>query len=92
MIYDLYIQGVSASKLGTADPLTSKTLCLHLPALLPVAHWDLDISPLVQAAALAGLGESIRYTVHVLYFCVNTSLFYSICRHVVLRKWPSTDL
>lgn len=48
--------GISASRLGSADPLTSKTLCLHLPALLPPVHWDLEISPLVQSAALAGLG------------------------------------
>ena len=48
--------GISASKLGSADSRISKTLCLHLPSLLPSRHWDIDISPLVQTAALAGLG------------------------------------
>jgi hypothetical protein len=48
--------GLAASKLGTADTLLSKTLCLHLPALLPPRHWDIEISPVVQTAALIGLG------------------------------------
>ena len=48
--------GLSATKLGTADPLVSRTLCLHLPTLLAPSHWDLDVSPTLQAAALAGLG------------------------------------
>jgi anaphase-promoting complex subunit 1 len=38
------------------DPLLSKTLCLHIPALLPPQHWDIDIPPLVQCSALVGLG------------------------------------
>lgn len=48
--------GLAASKRGTADSRISKTLCLHLPALLPPRHWDIEISPLVQTASLAGLG------------------------------------
>ena len=48
--------GAAASKLGSADGLLSKTLSLHLPALLPPQHWDIEISPLVQSAALVGLG------------------------------------
>jgi anaphase-promoting complex subunit 1 len=48
--------GVAASKIGTADPLLSKTLCLHLPSLLPAQHWDIEISPMVQCAAIIGLG------------------------------------
>jgi anaphase-promoting complex subunit 1 len=48
--------GIAASRFGTGDPLTSKTLCLHIPALLPSLHWDLEISPIVQSAAFAGLG------------------------------------
>ena len=39
--------GLAASRLGSADPLLSKTLCLHIPALLPAQHWDIDISPQV---------------------------------------------
>ena len=48
--------GLAASKRGTADSRISKTLCLHLPALLPARHWDIEISPLVQTASLVGLG------------------------------------
>ena len=50
------LMGVSASKIGTADALLSKTLCLHLPTLLPAQHWDIEISPLTQCSALIGLG------------------------------------
>ena len=31
-------------------------LCLHLPGLLPPRHADVEISSIVQTAALAGLG------------------------------------
>jgi anaphase-promoting complex subunit 1 len=48
--------GCAASHHSTADPFISKTLCLHLPALLPPRHADIDISATVQAAALTGLG------------------------------------
>jgi anaphase-promoting complex subunit 1 len=48
--------GSAASKLGTADALASRTICLHLPPLLPPQHWDIDISPQVQTAALVSLG------------------------------------
>ena len=48
--------GLPASRLGTADPLLSKTLCLHVPSLLPHQHWDIEILPQVQTAALVGLG------------------------------------
>lgn len=41
-------------RISSADPLQSKTLCLHLPALLPPQHWDIEISPLVQTASLIG--------------------------------------
>lgn len=48
--------GLPSSRLGTADPLLSKTLCLHVPSLLPPQHWDIEILPQVQTAALIGLG------------------------------------
>jgi anaphase-promoting complex subunit 1 len=48
--------GIAASKMSSADALISKTLCLHLPTLLPVQHWDIEISPMTQSAALVGLG------------------------------------
>jgi hypothetical protein len=31
--------GCAASKIGSVDPLLSKTLCLHIPALLPPQVW-----------------------------------------------------
>eukprot|EP01035_Chromulina_nebulosa_P017285 gene17285-22821_t len=48
--------GCSASKFGSGDALLSKTLCLHLPALLPAKHSDIEISPNVQGSALVGIG------------------------------------
>ena len=48
--------GLPASKLGSADPILSKTLCLHLPSLLPIRNLDIEISPLIQTSALSGLG------------------------------------
>jgi anaphase-promoting complex subunit 1 len=48
--------GLAASKIGTAEVNMSKTLCLHIPALLPPEHWDIVITPQVQTAALTGLG------------------------------------
>ena len=48
--------GSAASKLGTADPRLSKTISLHMPALLPSQHGDMDISPTVQTAAFTSLG------------------------------------
>jgi anaphase-promoting complex subunit 1 len=48
--------GVATSKIGSADSVFSKTLCLHLPPLLPAQHCDIEISPIVQCAALIGLG------------------------------------
>lgn len=48
--------GCATSKLGTADAVLSKTISLHLPTLLPANHNDIEISPLVQAAALVSLG------------------------------------
>lgn len=48
--------GTAASKIGSADPLLSKTISLHMPALLPAQHGEIEISPSVQAAALVSLG------------------------------------
>jgi anaphase-promoting complex subunit 1 len=48
--------GLAACALGSADVSTSKLLRLHVPAVLPVALSDIDVSPLVQGTALAGLG------------------------------------
>ena len=67
--------GLAASKIGTADPLVSRMLCIHLPSLLfpttgsgasfsyaSYQAWSQGgnlaqmVSPLVQTAALTGLG------------------------------------
>ena len=48
--------GIAASKIGSGDRFVSRTLCLHLPALLPPMHSELEISTVVQAAAVTGLG------------------------------------
>lgn len=48
--------GIAASKMSSCDPIFSRTLCLHLPALLPPLHCDLEISSVVQSAALSAMG------------------------------------
>ena len=55
--------GISASKMGSRDVLFSRTLCLHMPSLLPAVPTssnslvsELEISPMIQAAAFAGFG------------------------------------
>lgn len=57
--------GLSATKVGSCDASFSRTLSLHMPSLLPGGDADsslsgglneVEISPLVQAAALAGFG------------------------------------
>ncbi|CAM9144410.1 unnamed protein product, partial [Phaeothamnion confervicola] len=52
--------GMAASKAGTADHACSKTLCLHLPALLPAPFAEMDVSSVAQMAALAGAGLLYR--------------------------------
>ena len=47
--------GLSASRIGKIDESISKTLCLHIPYLLP-PNYDVEISLLVQTAALIGIG------------------------------------
>ena len=50
--------GLGASHLGTSDIFISKTICLHIPSLLPPGHGasDLDIPILTQTAAITALG------------------------------------
>jgi anaphase-promoting complex subunit 1 len=49
--------GLAASHIGTAHPLLSKTLCLHLPSLMYSSqpHAELEVSALIQTSALVGL-------------------------------------
>ncbi|KAI3425098.1 hypothetical protein D9Q98_008476 [Chlorella vulgaris] len=56
--------GMAASKRGSQDSTISKTLFLHLPTRHPSNYPELDISPLVQAAALAGVGLLFQGTCH----------------------------
>ncbi|RYH29096.1 hypothetical protein EON65_09710 [archaeon] len=74
--------GVAASKIGTCDSLFSKTLSLHLPPLLPPEAWDIEISPVVQSAAIVGLG--------LLYCQSGHRLIIEFLLEELIRK-PSTD-
>ena len=56
--------GMACSRVGSADATISKALCLHVPSLLPPVFADLDVSPQVQTAAVAGLGVLYRGTAH----------------------------
>ncbi|KAK9796665.1 hypothetical protein WJX73_002436 [Symbiochloris irregularis] len=48
--------GLAAAHRATLDPTTSKMLFLHVPSKHPVTYPELELSPLVQAAALLGVG------------------------------------
>mmetsp|Transcript_6433 Transcript_6433/g.19518 ORF Transcript_6433/g.19518 Transcript_6433/m.19518 type:complete len:1862 (-) Transcript_6433:388-5973(-) len=56
--------GMAASRVGSADAVVSKMLCLHIPALLPQPFAEMDVSSAAQAAALAGIGLLYRGTAH----------------------------
>ena len=47
--------GLAASRIGKMDENTSKTLCLHIPNLIPPTY-DIEISINVQTAAIVGIG------------------------------------
>lgn len=49
--------GMSSSKRCSMDSTLTKILFLHLPARHPIGYPDLEISPVVQCAALVGLGQ-----------------------------------
>ena len=56
--------GMAAAKAGTMDPLVSKMLFMHAPSLGPQAYAELELSSLVQSAALLGLGLLFRGSCH----------------------------
>lgn len=56
--------GMAGAKAGKPDNLLAKTLFLHIPSLLPPRYWEVEISPVVQTAAIAGLGLLFRGTAH----------------------------
>ena len=56
--------GMAASKRGTLDPVISKMLFLHVPACHSATCPELELSPLVQAAALLGFGLLYQGSCH----------------------------
>ena len=60
--------GMAASKRGTLDPVISKMLFLHIPARHPATYPELELSPLVQASALLGVGLLYQGSCHRLTF------------------------
>ncbi len=56
--------GMAASKRGTLDPVISKMLFLHVPARHPATYPELELSPLVQASALLGVGLLYQGSCH----------------------------
>jgi len=49
--------GISSSKRCSMDSTITKMLFLHLPSRHPIGYPDLEISAVVQCAALVGLGQ-----------------------------------
>ena len=47
--------GRAASKIGTMDDHDTRTLCIHIPYLLPPSL-SIDISLSIQSAAVVGAG------------------------------------
>ncbi|KAK9828929.1 hypothetical protein WJX72_002853 [[Myrmecia] bisecta] len=56
--------GMAAAKRGTLDPTISKMLFLHIPSRHPATYPELELSPLVQAAALMGVGLLYQSSCH----------------------------
>lgn len=56
--------GMAAAHRGTLDPTTSKMLFLHVPSRHPATYPELELSPLVQAAALLGVGLVYQGSCH----------------------------
>lgn len=48
--------GTAASKRGSGDAVLSKMLFLHVPGRHPASFPEFEVSSLVQAAAVMGLG------------------------------------
>lgn len=47
--------GLTASRLGSSDALTSRMLFLHLPATHPASFPELEVTPIVQVNGMHGL-------------------------------------
>jgi anaphase-promoting complex subunit 1 len=65
--------GVAANRRGTCDLSISKTLCLHVPSLLPPSFATIDVAAPIQAAAVAGIGLLYQGSSHRLMteFLIN---------------------
>ncbi|XP_050510831.1 anaphase-promoting complex subunit 1 [Diabrotica virgifera virgifera] len=56
--------GLSAAFRGTAHPCLTKTLAIHVEALLPPTSMELDIPQTLQVAGLLGIGLVYQGTAH----------------------------
>lgn len=56
--------GMAAAKRGTSDASISKMLFLHLPSRFPPLLPELELSSLVQSAALLGVGLLYQGSCH----------------------------
>lgn len=56
--------GLAANKRGTCDVTVSKTLCVHIPSLLPTSFRSIDLASPVQTAAVAGVGLLYQGSAH----------------------------
>lgn len=54
--------GTAASKRGSGDAVLSKMLFLHVPGRHPASYPEFEVSALVQAAAVMGLGLLYQQT------------------------------
>lgn len=50
------IIGVAAAQKGSMDSNVTRMLSIHIGSLLPPSSTDLEVSPIVQTAALMGVG------------------------------------
>ena len=74
--------GVSAANIGKMDTTISKMLFLHIPARHPAHYPELELSSLIQAAALVGVG--------LLYLGSSHRIMTEVLLEEIVRK-PSTD-
>eukprot|EP00198_Chlamydomonas_reinhardtii_P004462 XP_001693798.1 anaphase promoting complex subunit 1 [Chlamydomonas reinhardtii] len=56
--------GMAAQRRGSMDAVVTRMLFLHLPARHPTSFPELELSPLVQAAALMGVGLLYEGSAH----------------------------
>jgi len=56
--------GFAANKRGSCDVTIFKTLCVHIPSLLPTSFRSVDLSSSIQCAAVAGVGLLCQGSAH----------------------------